>query len=117
MTGHLTDAEREALTCDCEIMEDDPDWAETFCPFHADRMHLEVGGPASALVATVEQIVRRQRVEAATEALTETAKAWQINGWADVLLPWPKAPANPAIALSNRVLDWLRDRADREARP
>lgn len=53
--------------------------------------------------------------QAQAEAVAEVARAWQINGWADVLLPAPKPPAVPAIAYAQRVIDWLRDRANRLA--
>jgi hypothetical protein len=45
------------------------------------------------------------------DALRAAADDWQVGGWANVLLPKPTPPAVPVIAYSNRVLDWLRDRA------
>lgn len=50
--------------------------------------------------------------EAKAEALRETANAWTQGGWSDVMLPKPTPPAVPVIAYSNRVGDWLRERAD-----
>ena len=69
----LTDAEREALTCDCGVMEDEPEWPELFCPFHAGRPHLEVAGSAEDLVAIVERIVAARVRAAKVEALREMA--------------------------------------------
>lgn len=47
-------------------------------------------------------------VAGAHDALVATANAWQINGWADVLLPFDRNP----IAIAQRVTDWLRARAN-----
>lgn len=55
---------------------------------------------------------QRGREEGAREALLETADAWQINGWGNVLLPKPPTSANSVLAYANRITDWLRDRAD-----
>jgi hypothetical protein len=52
---------------------------------------------------------------ARAEALREAADTWQTGDWSNVLLPKPTPPAVPVIAYSNRVLDWLRARAAREA--
>lgn len=46
------------------------------------------------------------------EALREAADAWTQGAWSNVMLPKPTPPAVPVIAYSNRVGDWLRDRAD-----
>ena len=52
------------------------------------------------------------------EALREAANGWTQGEWSNVMLPQPAPPAVPVIAYSNRVGDWLRDRADRiEATP
>ena len=64
VTARLSDVEREMLTCDCGVMEDDPTWSETYCPFHADRMNLEVSGSAADLVSTVESILAAHLAEA-----------------------------------------------------
>jgi hypothetical protein len=62
---------------------------------------------ADALAGAVARLI----ADARADALREAADAWQVGGWANVLLPKPEPPAVPAIAYSNRVLDWLRDRA------
>lgn len=45
------------------------------------------------------------------ETLREAADAWTQGAWADVMLPKPDPSAVPVIAYSNRVGDWLRNRA------
>lgn len=49
----LTDAEREALTCDCEETSRDAD----YCPLHADSPHLSPDLSAAYLLSTVERIL------------------------------------------------------------
>ena len=50
--------------------------------------------------------------EVAAKALRDAADAWTQGQWSDVMLPKPTPPAIPVIAYSNRVGDWLRDRAN-----
>jgi len=74
VTARLSDVEREMLTCDCGVMEDDPTWSETYCPFHADRMNLEVSGSAADLVSTVESILAARLAEAEQAAEQRAAE-------------------------------------------
>lgn len=60
----------------------------------------------------VARLIEQARAEGAAEALRSAADKWQVGDWANVLLPAPTPPAVPVIAYSNRVLDWLRERAD-----
>ena len=69
---------------------------------------------AQALVAAG---VVRLAGEVRAEALREAADKWQVGDWSNVLLPKPVPPAVPVIAYSQRVLDWLRDRAALAAEP
>ena len=60
--------------------------------------------------ALVEAAERRGRVA----GMRETERAWQINGWADVLIPMP-THGDPSLAAGQAVTEWLRARADEEA--
>ena len=66
--GSLTEAEREALTCDCEKYEHDEDWPELWCPFHADRPGFDTGVSAGEMAARVEKIIDA-RVQAERERI------------------------------------------------
>lgn len=76
----LADEEREALTCDCGVMEDDPTWPETFCPFHSGRMNLEISGSADALESIVENILAARE-----RALREEIA--RLTRWKEEALP------------------------------
>lgn len=94
MTGHLTDA-------DCVRI--------VHASIHKDRV---LGGPdgpdADVLLTTVEQIVARHRAE----ALREAADA--IRAAREGRLDFTGLDFHP---IGQPFEDWLRDRADREARP
>jgi hypothetical protein len=86
--------------------ESDPYWFQAYgndWREHARRL------AASDWLAAREAAAR-------AEALREAADAWTQGAWSDVMLPKPTPPAVPVIAYSNRMGDWLRDRADSIAR-
>lgn len=62
----LTDAEREALFCDCDRVVGDA------CPVHTDAMDLWTEKPAREIAAAVEQIAQA-RATAAVEAFRARA--------------------------------------------
>lgn len=102
--GHTLD-----MICDCPAAHPgheatDPADRTRVLPHHFDCAAV-YAWPA------VERVV----AERVTQALTDTARAWQFNGWAQALLPWPQG--NPALGAAQRVTDWLRARANDAAAP
>lgn len=85
----------------------DADWQRRFWTEVAQTL-LASGWYADTLAA--------REAAARAEALREAADAWTQGAWSDVMLPKPTPPAVPVIAYSNRMGDWLRDRADSIAR-
>ena len=59
----------------------------------------------------MEEWLAEHDAQVKAEALREAADAWTQGQWSDVMLPKPTPPAVPVIAYSNRMGDWLRDRA------
>lgn len=81
--------------------------------FVAAAVGFELTGESEFGVALSEALDALLAEERA-RALNEAADKWQVGAWSDVLLPKPVPPANPVIDYSNRVLDWLRARAEAE---
>lgn len=74
----LTEAEREALICDCQ---DDPR-DDTFCPLHADKPHFAPDLSAEYLLATVERILAARLAEVTAErdeAKASARTAWDVH--------------------------------------
>ena len=100
VTGFDEIGDYHAYACDCSFSgKSDGD-------FHA---HV-----AAALLAS-DALAGLLR-EARAEALRDAANTWTRGAWSDVMLPKPTPPAVPVIDYSNRVGEWLRDRADQEAK-
>jgi hypothetical protein len=83
-----------------------------------EYQHPDVPVPASwwwTEEGRAKELAAREAA-ARAEALREAADAWTQGAWSDVMLPKPTPPAVPVIAYSNRMGDWLRDRAASIAR-
>lgn len=70
-------------------------------------MHTAADDAAAALEPVIEGMIRAARAR----VLEDTANTWSRGVWSDVMLPQSVPPAVPVIDYSNRVGDWLRDRA------
>jgi hypothetical protein len=100
MTEQTDAAEVEALADLIVRDTDEPMWSAIVIARH---------------ILTSDLLAAREAA-ARAEALREAADAWTQGGWSDVMLPKPTPPAVPVIAYSNRMGDWLRDRAASIAR-
>lgn len=71
----LTDAEREALTCDC----DETTGSAVYCPMHAEMGHLSPDLSADYLLATVARI-KADAVAAALAPVERLAEECASSG-------------------------------------
>lgn len=71
----LTDAEREALTCDCDETAGSP----VYCPMHAEMGHLSPYLSADYLLATVA-CIKADAVAAALAPFERLADQWEHIG-------------------------------------
>jgi hypothetical protein len=61
----------------------------------------------------LERILTTRAAAARVEGALELVRAWQMSGWVETLTQPVEPPAVPAIALGQRVTEWLRARAER----
>lgn len=78
-----------------------------------ERRLRDIQAEMARQVASLERQAARAEQKGRQAALTEVTHAWQFKGWADALLPFPTVGL-PALAVGQRVTEWLRARATSE---
>lgn len=114
MSAELTPEQRETLLVPCSCGHTLNDHGSTVACWLCED---EGKTCAVAFEALLVERTSAMLAAAKAEALREAADAWTRGAWSDVMLPKPPPPAVPVIAYSNRMGDWLRDRADQIGGP
>lgn len=82
------------------------------CPCgHSWWMHYAEHGCEMCTCQRILAALADHDRQVAAEAVEKVAREWQCGGWTILTAP-PPAGSIPALALGQRVTNWLRGRAD-----